>query len=284
MKDLQVGLSDGRDLAYIDIGAPDWPCLLFFHGAPSSRLRLAYLERAFLEQGVRLICPDRPSYGRSSPQPGRSMADWPADVTAFADALGLDRFIVAGHSSGGPYAVACAALLRDRVRACITLGGVTDMAWHAAWNGYFEVEAQLMRIKDEDAAVAWCVERFGADGSGFMAAADLEFSAPDLELYANPEIAPLLASARTEAFRQGVRGYAQDIVVQGRPWPFDPGDIAAPAYAMHGELDTILPMAHSYHTAELIPGSVLKVLPGHGHFTILEALPGVAAALDSSPG
>jgi pimeloyl-ACP methyl ester carboxylesterase len=282
MRDSQISVTGGRELAYTDIGEPDWPCVFFFHGAPSSRLRLAYLEQQFLAEGIRVVSPDRPSYGRSSPQPGRSMADWPSDVAALADALMIDRFVVAGHSSGGPYAVACATLLPARVSASIILAGVTDMAWPGAWEGYPETERHLMRVPDEAAAIAWCVERFGADGSGFLAASDFVLPEPDTQLYADKAIAPFLASARAEAFRQGVAGYAQDIVLQGRPWPFDPRAIATPVHVVHGEVDTLLPMTHSRHTAELIPGSSLRVLPGHGHFTILGELPTMAAALARS--
>lgn len=125
MKDSQINLAGDRQLAYTDIGVPDWPCLFFFHGAPMSRLHLSYIEQQFLAERIRVVSPDRPGYGGSSPQPGRSMADWPSDVAALADLLGIDRFVVAGHSSGGPYAVACAALLPERVLAGIVLAGVT---------------------------------------------------------------------------------------------------------------------------------------------------------------
>ena len=282
MRDSRVNVAGGRELAYTDMGEPEWPCVLFFHGAPSSRLRLVYLEQRFLAAGVRVVSPDRPSYGRSSPHAGRSMDDWPRDVAALADALGIDRFIVAGHSSGGPYAVACAALLGERVSATILLGGVTDMAWPGAWEDYLDVERQLMRLPDEEAAITWCVERFGADGGGFLAASGFELPEPDEQLYANEEIARLLTLARAEAFRQGVAGYAQDIFVQGRPWPFDPSAVAAPVHIVHGELDTLLPVAHSHHISELIAGSTLRLLPGHGHFTILGELPTMASALARS--
>jgi pimeloyl-ACP methyl ester carboxylesterase len=284
MRDAQISVTGGRELAYTDIGEPGWPCVFFFHGAPSSRLRLAYLEQQFLAERLRVVSPDRPSYGKSSLQPSRSMADWPLDVAELADALGIDRFIVAGHSSGGPYAVACTALLPERVSAGIILGGVTDMGWPSAWDGYLESEAELMRMPDEEAAIAWCVERFGADGSGFLAASGFELPEPDVQLYADEEVARLLTAARTEAFRQGVAGYAQDILIQGRPWPFDPGSIAAPVHVVHGELDTVLPLAHSRHTSELIPGSTLRVLPGHGHFTILGELPMMVSALARTLG
>lgn len=174
MRDSQVTLTSGRRLAYTDIGEPDWFCVLFFHGAPMSRLHLAYLEQQLLAERIRVVSPDRPAYGGSSPQSGRSMADWPADVAALADALGIDHFIVAGHSSGGPYAVACAALLPERVSADIVLGGVTDIGWPGAWKDYVDSERQLMRLPDEEAAIAWCVERFGADGKGFLTASDFE--------------------------------------------------------------------------------------------------------------
>lgn len=281
MRDSNVVVSGGRQIAYTDIGEAGWPSVLFFHGAPSSRLHLAYLEQAFLAERIRVVSPDRPGYGRSSPQPGRSMADWSSDVAELADTLGIDRFVVAGHSSGGPYAVACAALLRERVSAAVVLAGVTDMAWPDAW-GYSDMEGQLMRMPDEAAATAWCVERFGADGGRFSDASDLEFPEPDIALFADEQAGPVLKSAVAEAFRQSVAGYAQDVFVQGRPWPFDVGAISARVNVVHGELDTVVPMAHSRHTAELIAGSTLRVLAGHGHMTTVSELPAMASALAGS--
>ena len=279
MKDLAIDIGRGRELACMEIGEPGWPCVLFFHGAPSSRLRLAYLEQQFLAARIRVVSPDRPGYGGSSPQPGRSMRDWPVDVAALADTLGIERFAVAGHSSGGPYAVVCAALLPDRVTACITLGGVTDMAWPAAWDGFPDAEKQLMRMSVETDAIAWCVERFGADGSRFLSASGLSLPEPDERLYEDERVARLLAASRAAAFQQGVAGYAQDALIQGRPWPFDPGTIDVPVQVLHGASDTLLPLAHSRHTSELIPGSTLRVLPGHGHFTILSEISGMGTYL-----
>ena len=274
MEDWQVIVAGGRELAYTDIGDPGGPCVFFFHGAPMSRLHLVGLEDQFAAQGLRVVSPDRPGYGRSSPQFGRSMADWPKDVAALADALGIERFLVAAHSSGGPYAVACSAVLTDRVLAGAVVAGVTDMAWTGAWDGYLEDEIQLMRMPDENAAVAWCAERFGADGRGFLEE-PFEFPEPDVALLADE----MFGKALAEALRQGVAGYAQDVYVQGRPWPFDPSSISAPIEVAHGEADTLLPIAHSRHTAELIPGSTFRIYPGHGHLTILSELPMIASAL-----
>ena len=156
------------------------------------------------------------------------------------------------------------------------------MKWPGAWDGYVDSERDLMRLPDEVVAVAWCAQRFGPDGAGFIDASDFEFAAPDDALFADERVGPVLASAVAEAFQQGVAGYAQDAVVQGRPWPFDPARIVVPFDVVHGELDMLIPLAHSRHTSELIPESRLRVLPGHGHMTTVSELPMLASALAHS--
>ena len=266
MNDSKIVAGGGREIAYTDSGDPAGPCVFFFPGAPQSRLRILILEDEFATQGLRVISPDRPGYGRSTPQPGRSMADWPADVAALADALGVERFVVSGHSSGGPYAVACAALLPDRIVAGALIAGVTDMAWPAAWDGYPDFEVPMMRLPDEDSAIGWCAEQYGEDGKALIDEFGLTEGDPR-------------RAAMVEAFRQGVVGYAQDIFVQGREWPFDPTSIRAPIDVVHGEEDDVIPVAHSVHTAEVVLGARLRILPNHNHFTILSELPTIASAL-----
>ena len=276
MADSQLTLPDGRTLSYIDIGDPDGPCVMHFHGAPSSRLVLDVYDDEFTEQGLRVVAPDRPSYGGSSPQPGRTMAAWPADVDALADALGIDEFAVSGISSGGPYVVACCALLSDRVLGGLVLAGATDMSWPEAAEGYPAVELDIMALDDEAAAITYCRERFGSDGSGYFEEDSLEWPEPDEALLSDERMGEHLAQAMGEAFAQGVDGYAQDMIVQGQPWPFDPEAIDPPVRVLHGELDDLVPMAHSRHTAELIPGAELVILPGHGHVSVLDELPALA--------
>jgi pimeloyl-ACP methyl ester carboxylesterase len=285
MKDSQVIVGGGRELAYTDIGDPRGPCIFFFHGAPMSRLHLVAFEKQFAAHGLRVISPDRPAYGRSSAHPGRSLLDWPADVAALADALEIDQFLVAGHSSGGPYPLVCAVLLGGRVLGGVVMAGVTDMAWRGAWKGYLEGrhEIQVMRLPDERAAIALSVERFGADGSGVLAE-PFDWPEADLAFLADETVDKGLTSAVAEAFRQGVTGYAQDVYLEGRGWPFDPRGISVPVEVVHGESDTLVPMAHSRHTAGLIPGSTFRTLPGHGHLTILSELPKTAADLMRAVG
>jgi pimeloyl-ACP methyl ester carboxylesterase len=280
MLDASMTLPDGRRLAYTDLGASNSPVIMYFHGAPSTRLDLAILEDAFAALDVRVVSPDRPGYGRSAPLAGRRREDWPSDVAALADHLGVERFAVTGASSGGPYAVACAALLPDRVASAGVVCGVTDFGWDGAWDGYPESEGALMRIGDEARAVAWCEAHYSTDGSGFLQGGLGDELAPvDHAALEDEELAAALFATVSEAFRQGVGGYAQDIVVQGTPWSFDAGAIIAPVKVLHGEADASTPVAHARHTADMIAGAKLSTRPDHGHISILTEIPPLAAEL-----
>jgi pimeloyl-ACP methyl ester carboxylesterase len=281
IRDHTLVLTDGRTLAFTDLGPPDGAAVMYFHGAPSSRLDLALLdlEATFHELGVRVVSPDRPGYGGSSPQPGRRLQDWPADVAALADHLGVPRLAVMGASSGGAYAVACAALLPERVASAGIIAGVTDMGWPPAWEGIGENEAALMRLGDEAEAVAWCEEHYGADGAGFAEDGFDDLPAADAAVLDDEATAAALATTFAEAFRQGVAGFAQDITVQGRPWSFDTATITAPVRVLHGEADTLVSVAHGRHTADVIPGAELVTWADHGHLSILAEIPSLVADL-----
>src|ERR671935_3108654 len=110
-----VKAPDGRTLAYVERGAPDGVPVIVCHGTPGSRLTRHPDRELYERHGVRMVVYDRPGYGRSDPKPGRTVADAAADIEAIADELGLDRFAVVGGSGGAPHALACGALLGDRV-------------------------------------------------------------------------------------------------------------------------------------------------------------------------
>jgi pimeloyl-ACP methyl ester carboxylesterase len=280
--DASIALPDGRLLAYTDLGRSSSPVVMYFHGAPTSRLDLTVFEDAFTASDVRVVSPDRPGYGGSSPLAGRRREDWPVDVASLADHLGVERFAVMGLSSGGPYAVACSALLPERVASAGVVGGVTDFGWDGAWDGYLEDEGALMWIGDEAKAVAWCEARYGADGSGFLEGGLGELPPADQAALDDEALATVLFTTVGEAFRQGVGGYAQDIVLQGEPWAFDTGAIVAPVWVLHGEADTLVPVAHARHTAEMIPGATLSTWPDHGHISIFSEIRQLAADLVAS--
>jgi pimeloyl-ACP methyl ester carboxylesterase len=120
----RITLPDGRTLCYADLGDADGAPVLMMHGTPGYRLNWKALPEYPFLPGVRLIAPDRPGYGLSSPRPGATYADWPADVAALADALHLDRFAVLGGSGGGPPALACGWAMPERVERIALVSSV----------------------------------------------------------------------------------------------------------------------------------------------------------------
>jgi pimeloyl-ACP methyl ester carboxylesterase len=132
LREGSLRLRDGRTLGYAESGDPDgWP-VLGCHGSPSSRLE-RHVEDVgdYRRWGVRFVVPDRPGFGRSDPQPERRLLDWPADVQELVDHLGIDRFSVLSLSGGAAYALACAYVFGERVRAVGVLGGAPppDVPW-----------------------------------------------------------------------------------------------------------------------------------------------------------
>ncbi len=106
------------------------------------------------EMRVRAITMDRPGIGGSDPQPGHRIADWPADVTAFADALGLDRFGMIGWSAGVPYALACAAMIPERLGGVATTNSASAMIYLAR----DDAEIRTRVLDDDDQRImdmAW---------------------------------------------------------------------------------------------------------------------------------
>ncbi len=114
---------DGRHLSTQTYGDPDGKPVFLLHGTPGSRLGPHPRGTVLHRLGVRLIAFDRPGYGDSDRFQGRRVADAATDVLAIADAFGLDKFAVVGRSGGGPHALACAALLPDRLTKVAVLVG-----------------------------------------------------------------------------------------------------------------------------------------------------------------
>lgn len=250
-------LSDGRRLGYAEFGAPEGVPAFFFHGEPGSRLSGALLDDAARDAGVRLVALDRPGFGLSSFQPGRTRRDGPADVAEVADRLGIGRFVVVGWSAGGPHALACAALLPERVAAVGVLAGVDrlthlDPRMAKSLLG-LRLGGDLDRWAD-GVARAWTRTRQAA-ASGVDAA--------------QASAGPIAAGIR-ESLREGTAGVLHELRLLSREWDFDPGTITGPPVRFwHGNDDALISTKHTRALAARIPGAQATYLPGVGHVTLL---------------
>ena len=240
-----------------------------------------WIAPAAAEAGFRIVGIDRPGYGLSTPQPGRTIGGWPAEGLAVADRIGAERFLVVGCSTGGAYALALAAAAPERVRGAIACCALTDMRWaegKAMMAG--AGTADLWAAPDRETALRIATDVFGADGTKMLSQVDGAPLPPsDLALFQDPaSLAGFVAGLRP-MFAHGPQGYADDRIADGPGWgTFDVSAVRCPVIVLHGELDSIVPVAHAHHTASLVPGAKLEVVPELGHFSIMGAvLPALAA-------
>lgn len=281
----RIVLADGRSLAYAECGAPDGCPVLAFHGLPGSRLQRHPDESIARAAGLRVVHVDRPGFGRSSPQHGRTIADWPRDVAALADRLGLDRFAVAGISGGGPYALACAASLGGRVsRAAIASGvgppGSMAGRMTVARLGFFLAAHAPWSLRAPVAAVARLAVH---DPQRYLDLLAARMAPADRPILARPEVRAMFAQDLREAFRHGVEAFVADLRLVGRPWGFPLDRIACEVALWHGEEDRVVPASAALHLAGMIPGARTHFAPREGHFMVLDRWPEICAWLASTP-
>lgn len=290
-----VRLPDGRALAWHGYGEPQGAPVLYFHGWPGAGIEVAFAHAAARRLGVRLLGLDRPGMGGSDPQPERTLLDWPTDVAALADALGLERFAVLGCSGGGPFAVACAYALPERVHS---LGLLCPMGplelpevaaalkpLHRAVYPLGRFEA-LVRVL---LAPARGVLRGGLDSplvKAGVAAVRAVKNPTDRVALGDPGLMRAKVRGAQDAFRQGPRGAARDGHILSSPWGFSPAEVRQPAFLWHGEADEKVPPLMSRAMAGCMPDARLHLDPEGGHTSVqldflpvaLEVLPGAGRA------
>jgi pimeloyl-ACP methyl ester carboxylesterase len=258
----------GRQLAVDQIGEPDGLAVLAHVGTPNSRRLYGVTVAEAVARGLRLISYDRPGYGESTPQPGRTMADTVADVRAICTALGVERFATWGVSGGGPSALACAALLPDLVTAAASLASLapydaTGLDWMAGFSDGAVEEVRLMQTDPDASREAFERER------ARMLAATAEEYADELRGTEDPGLddGALLAEAGSmqAAVRVSIEGSWDDCISHLAPWGFDVSVIAVPVLLLHGTADTAVPVAHGRWLASRIPGVDARILDGEAH-------------------
>jgi pimeloyl-ACP methyl ester carboxylesterase len=257
-------LSDGRTLHAHDThpGANDRVVVCWHHGTPNIGSPPEPLFAAADRLGLRWVSYDRPGYGGSTPLLGRDIASAAADTAAVADALGIERLAVMGHSGGGPHAIACGALLGDRVMAVVSTAGLAPfeadgLDWFA---GMTASGVASLRAAVEGRAAK---ERFEASGVEY----DPEFTPADLAVLEGAW--SWLGDVVGPAVAAGPGGLIDDDLAYVAPWGCEPGDVVAPVLVLHGGRDRIVPCSHGEWLAHRCPTAVLRLSPEDGHLSIL---------------
>lgn len=268
-------LPGGHTLAYSLYGAPDGRPVHFFHGFPNSRLLAAVVHEKAAAANVCLVSADRPGFGESSAIPGRSLADWPAQVLALADHLGQARFDLIGVSCGGAYALACAAQLPQRIGSVALLAGIGPMDLPAIRRKQLPALTAMFALARRHpwlaAPMFWLDRRvFRGDPARALRMVANLLSAPDrAALAAEPELGRRFVASMAEAYRQGCGAAMQEarLIAQARPYRLE--DIRVPVHVFQGGADRHVPEAMGRYLARTIPTSRWHGFSDEGHLSIV---------------
>ena len=269
----RIRLADGRWLYFSDSGDPQGRPVIFMHGIAGSRYLRHPDDDLLMQEGIRLIIPERPGNGDSDPQPHRLIANWPQDITELADYLGLKQFSVLGYSAGTAYALAVAAAMPERILTMHLIAAVSpldDMEDFRAYNPMFRMTLFIARytpgllpalmrvmVKDIRKNVYQHLEKLFADAPG-----------QDREVLANPRLRANIATGLRASVRHNEHEIALEVLLAARDWQLDLTQISMPVHIWYGEKDPLISPLAAKKLATLLPNTLLTLIPDAGHYLL----------------
>ena len=266
-------LADGRRLGWATFGDPEGDPVFWFHGTPGARSQLPHDASALaVERGLRIITVERPGTGDSTPHVYREIVEFADDLRQVADDLGIDEFGVVGLSGGGPYLLAAAHELRDRMKAGVVLGGIGPT------RGSDSIVSHTMLL----IPAALLLEQVRAPlSAGLHKLIHLVTPLADVgvdtffrlmpgdraHMTARPLDRRQFTADMIDANeRSGLGAAVNDLILFGRHWGFELRNIKVPIIFYGGSSDIIVPYLHAERQAKRVAGSRLRTYEGRGHF------------------
>lgn len=276
-----AGVADDRELGWAEFGHPDGDAVLWFHGTPGACLQVPpTVHEVALQRGFRVIAVERPGTGRSTNHRYRRVAEFGADIESLADGLGLERFAVVGLSGGGPYTLAVARHLPDRVVVATLLGGIGPVRGPDAVLSYTRLlrfaapPLEVLRTP-VGSAVGSLVRLATPVAEPVFSVYTRVLGFADRAVLGHPQFKAMFLHDLITA--DDLRATAHDLALFARHWGFGLDEVTVPVVVWQGLADVIVPPSHGHHQAARLPRGELRVRPGQGHFAGFSA---VADVLD----
>jgi pimeloyl-ACP methyl ester carboxylesterase len=267
-----IAVDEDRQLGFAEFGDPQGRAVFWLHGTPGARRQIPTEARVYaVQKNIRLIGVDRPGIGSSTPHQYPNVFAFADDLRTMADTLGIDKMAVVGLSGGGPYALACAAAMPDRVVAAGVLGGVAPAGGPDAIGGGAMAlgsrVAPLLRVagvpmRFAAVALVWLARPIASPAVDLYARMSPE---ADRHLLTRPEFKAMFLDDLLNGSRKQLAAPFADIVVFARDWGFRLHEVKVPVRWWHGDHDHIVPFAHGQHVVTKLPDAELYHLPGESH-------------------
>lgn len=285
--DETIILKDGRTLGFAEYGDLSGRAVFHFNGSGGSRLEHPADLSILTELGVRLITTDRPGHGLSDPQSKRNLLNWPNDISELADQLGLEEFYIVGHSAGGPYALACAYKLPDRIKACGIVSGLAPYDRPNPYRGLsFSYKILMCVIRNYPKINYFLRKQMSKALQGDIKEVEKKlisgFPKEDQAHLAIPENLKMLINDIKEGYRQGSNGPAQDDIVINSPWGFPINKIEVPTFIWHGDKDKNIPCVQGEYQHQMIRNSKFILVKGQAHLYLFSMWKEILAKLTNT--
>lgn len=283
-------LPNGLRLGYAEYGDPRGEVAFYFHGWPSSRLQGCLFDQAAKRHGMRLICPDRPGIGLSDPQPGRALSDWPHTVCQLAAHVGADNWHVIAWSGGGPYALATALRIPQRMLSVSILCGAPplkflgdrELLWiyrMLIWirslfpwllGGILKLGAVIARMRPGSLPHRLLLRMLGTE---------------DRRVLEDPRVLQIVCEATLGALSRPAADVIADADIYLREWGFEVSRITVPVRFWHGKQDRNIDWSYTRRLASLIPHATTFFSEHDGHYSlpVTHAEQVILAAMQKTP-
>lgn len=286
-----ITLPDGRQLGYLVVGEGN--PVLHFHGGLSSRLEVIVFKEIARSKNLQIVGVDRPGFGLSTYAPKRRISDFSADISLLTDHLGIEKLMVTGYSTGGPYAITFAALHPKRILRTIVISGLSlpldtselpriDRILHTTapiigtWIQKRQRSTILKVVKDPDA--------FLKSEAGRKMLKDLPEDMASF-LSSPSRSRDVLLRSMKEVYHQGsdsIKAMIQEWKLMKNGWDVDLSKIPSGlVHIWHGTADRNVPIRNAYKNAEAIPGAHMEIFEGEGHTLIFNNLAKLGQILSS---
>lgn len=274
----QYQLPHGRKLGYDEYGSPDGKPIFYLHGSPSSRLEVKlYVSEDLLQSlNVRLVAVDRPGMGRSDFQPNRALLDFPKDLLALADHLNIRRFSILAYSLGGPYGLACAYAIPERLTKVGIVSGAALFTEPELITNINEGTRKFLTMPREKPFLSRLFLWMMLDvmpriaPKQFIAGAAAVLPEADRAVVSDPKIQKGFVNAVREAMRQGTRGGFHESLLAVTDYGFRLQEIQTPIKLWHGEADQNVPVAMARFVESAVPKCEAKFYPDEGHLSLFK--------------
>jgi pimeloyl-ACP methyl ester carboxylesterase len=268
-----IAVGDDRQIGFAEFGDPQGRAVFWLHGTPGARRQIPMEARVYAEKRqIRLIGIDRPGIGSSTPHQYDTVFAFADDLRTMADILGIDKMEVIGLSGGGPYTLACAAAMPDRVVAAGVIGGVAPTVGSDAIAGGVMGSvglrvAPLLQVAGGPIGLAASVlirliRPLASPAADLYGRVSPE---ADRRLLARPEIKAMFLDDLLNGSRKQMAAPFADVVVFARDWGFRLDEVKVPVRWWHGDHDHIVPFEHGLHVVARLPDVEMYHLPGESH-------------------